>query len=58
MRHKMSKETHDALALALKGLEETRMIRRDDPILVELKANIRRTIQLSDESEAELPTAA
>jgi len=34
------------------------MIRRDDPILVELKANIRRTIRLSDESEAELPTAA
>jgi len=58
VRHPVLQDAQKALAIALQDLEATRMIRRDDPILVELKANIRRTIRLSDESEAELPTAA
>jgi hypothetical protein len=58
VRHKILKEAREALTIALKGLEETRMTRRDDPMLVELKADIRHIIQVSDESEAELSIAA
>jgi hypothetical protein len=42
------------LVLVLKVLEETRMTRHDDPKLVELKTDIRRTITSFDEREDEL----
>jgi len=45
MGHKKTlKEAKEALANALKSLEEIRMTRRDDPKLVALKADIRRSI--------------
>lgn len=44
MGRKTLKEAKEALAKALQGLEEIRMTRRDDPKLVELKADIRRSI--------------
>jgi len=37
-------EAKEALATALQGLEQIRMTRRDDPKLVALKADIRRSI--------------
>lgn len=39
------KREKEALAQALQGLEGIRMIRRDDPKLSKLKADIRRAIE-------------
>jgi hypothetical protein len=57
MRHKSLREAKEALAKALQGLEEIRRTRRDDPELIELKNDIRRTIQ-QPESEDEEAAAA
>jgi hypothetical protein len=45
-------EAKEALATALQALEEIRMSHRDDPKLVELKADIRRSIAPHQESKA------
>jgi hypothetical protein len=56
MRHRTLKEAQQALADALRDLEATRMTRHDDPVLTELKADIRRSIPT--EGEDGLSTAA
>jgi hypothetical protein len=43
-REKTLNEAKEALAIVLQGLEEIRMTRPDDPKLVALKADIRRSI--------------
>jgi hypothetical protein len=59
MRRRILKETQTALVGVLKSLEQIRMTRHDDPRLVELKRDIRRTITPVDEQEEnELSTAA
>jgi hypothetical protein len=45
MRRKLLKASNAALATALRDLEATRMIPKDDPVLSKLKADIRRTIE-------------
>jgi hypothetical protein len=50
-RKKALKEAKEALANALQGLEEIRMTRRDDPKLIELKADIRRSIDSNQKSK-------
>lgn len=52
MGRKTLKEAKEALAIALQGLEEVRMIPRDDPKLSALKDDIRRTISRTRKSKA------
>jgi hypothetical protein len=51
-RKKTLNEAKEALANALQGLEQIRMTRRDDPKLVALKADIRRSIGPNPKSKA------
>jgi len=51
-RKKILNEAKEALANALQGLEQIRMTRRDDPKLVALKADIRRSIGPNLKSKA------
>ena len=51
MGRKTLKEAKEALAKALQALEEIRMTRRDDPTLVALKADIRRSISPNQKSK-------
>ena len=52
MGRKTLKEAKEALAKALQGLEEVRMIPRDDPKLSALKNDIRRTTGRTRKSKA------
>ena len=50
-KKKTLNEAQEALATALQDLEQIRMTRRDDPKLVALKADIRRSIGPNQKSK-------
>ena len=57
MRRTYLREAKEALAKALKGLEEAPMVLHDDPKLIAVKEEIRRTmeklqLEITDEEDA------